>query len=204
MYLWKGEGAVRLRGLSQTVLSLFSSQFCGDPIQRTLMQLQLPFYFNQAHKRRHKYKRNCSLIICILKLVGFLPHQPSNREWFSKGWKLPLWATWTPSLSLWRVKLKDFKNICQDRAAGLIQDLLGPGLNLWNKRGPDCSDVGTVRQPGNGFSRPSVLQQSCSRRGGKSEGKFSWDPPWTDWAGPLLPSTLEKGGRGSLSGSKMS
>lgn len=174
------------------------------------MQLQLPFYFNQAHKRRHKYKRNCSPIICILKLVGFLPPQPSNREWFSKDPKLLLWATWMQSLSLLRVKLKDFKNICQDGEAGLIQDPFGPGLKLWNDvHGPDCSDVGT--KPGSlqwSLAARKWLQQAQSPamkqlqerwqiRGGIFLGPTVW---WTEQGGASVAFHFGEKGKGGPEG----
>lgn len=50
--------------------SSYSLQFWGDSVQRTLMQLQPAVYFNQAHKRTHKYKMNCSPRIWVLKLLG--------------------------------------------------------------------------------------------------------------------------------------
>lgn len=42
---------------------LCSFQYCRDSVRRTLMYLQPAFYFNQAHKRKHKYKIDGSSII---------------------------------------------------------------------------------------------------------------------------------------------
>lgn len=113
------------------------------------------------------------------------------------------------SLSLLRVKLKDLKNICQDREARLIQDPFGPGLKLRNDvRGPDCSDVGTkpnslqssqaARKRLQQTQSPTakLLQETWQIRGGIFLGPTVWQTE----QGPLLPFTLEKREKGGPEG----